>query len=167
MNPNYPDIAGRIAARLCRDALWSRGRCNWTADFSEDGGIAHGALGPNLYAGTSGIALFLARMASVTGERIFRLTADGALRQALEKLPEAGRGLYSGGLGIHYVAREMGRDIDEDAVIRQAAPARSALDVIAGSAGAIAALLYLRRGTRTTRLLEAAVQHGDLLLAEA
>ena len=106
-------------------------------------------------------------MASVTGERIFRLTADGALRQALEKLPEAGRGLYSGGLGIHYVAREMGRDIDEDAVIRQAAPARSALDVIAGSAGAIAALLYLRRGTRTTRLLEAAVQHGDLLLAEA
>ena len=167
MNPNYPDIAGRIAARLCRDALWSRGRCNWTADFSEDGGIAHGSLGPNLYAGTSGIALFLARMASVTGERIFRLTADGALRQALEKLPEAGRGLYSGGLGIHYVAREMGRDIDEDAVIRQAAPARSALDVIAGSAGAIAALLYLRRGTRTTRLLEAAVQHGDLLLAEA
>src|ERR1022692_1950644 len=70
MNPNYLDIAGRIAARLCRDALWSRGRCNWTADFSEDGGIAHGALGPNLYAGTSGIALFLARRASVTGERM-------------------------------------------------------------------------------------------------
>jgi len=167
MNPNYLDIAGRIAARLCRDALWSRGRCNWTADFLDDGGIGHGALGPNLYAGTSGIALFLSRMASATSERIFRLTADGALRQALEKLPAAERGLYSGGLGIHYVAAEMDREIDEDAVIRQAAPDRSELDVIGGSAGAIATLLYLRRRTPSARLLEAAMQHGELLLAEA
>ncbi|MGA2148455.1 MAG: lanthionine synthetase LanC family protein [Bryobacteraceae bacterium] len=167
MNPDYLDIAGRIAARLCRDALWSRGRCNWTADFLEEDGIAHGALGPSLYAGTSGIALFLSRMASATGERIFRLTADGALRQALEKLPAAGLGLYSGGLGIHYVAVEMGREIDEDAVIRQAAPRRSELDVIGGSAGAIATLLYLHRRTRSARLLEAAIEHGDLLLAEA
>src|ERR1035438_6853077 len=132
MNPNYLDIAGRIAARLCRDALWSRGRCNWTADFVDDGGIAYGALGPDLDAGTSGIALFLARMASATGERIFRLTADGALRQALGKLPVAGCGLYSGGLGIHYVAAEMDREIDEAAVIRQAAPDRSELDVVGG-----------------------------------
>jgi len=167
MNPNYLEIAGRIAARLCRDALWSRGRCNWTADFLDDGSIAHGALGPDLYAGTSGIALFLSRTASVTGERIFRLTADAALRQALEKLPVAGCGLYSGGLGIHYVAAEMGREIDENAVIRQAAADRSELDVIGGSAGAIATLLYLRRRTQSARLLEAAIRHGDLLLAEA
>src|ERR1017187_5696217 len=167
MNPNYLEIAGRIAARLCRDALWSRGRCTWTADFLDDGGIAHGALGPSLYDGVSGIALFLSRMASATGEPIFRLTADGALRLALEMLPEAGRGLYSGGLGIHYVAAEMDREVDEDALIGQAAPRRSELDVIAGSAGAIALLLYLRRRTPGARLLEAAVQHGDLLLAEA
>jgi len=167
MKPTYLDIAGRIAARLCRDALWSRGRCNWTADFLDDGGVAHGALGPNLYAGTSGIALFLSRMASATGERIFRLTAEGALRQALEKLPAAGLGLYSGGLGIHYVAAEMGRETDEDAVVRQAEPDRAELDVIGGSAGAIAALLYLRRRTSGARLLEMAIRHGDLLLGEA
>jgi lantibiotic modifying enzyme len=167
MNPNYLDIAGRIAARLCRDALWSRGRCNWTADFLDDDVVAHAALGPNLYAGTSGIALFLSRMASATGEPIFRFTADGALRQALEKLPAAGRGLYSGGLGIQYVAAEMGREIDAAAVIRQAAPDRSELDVIAGSAGAIAMLLSLHRRTQGARPLEAAMEHGDLLLAEA
>src|ERR1035438_9639029 len=128
MTSEYLDIASRIAARLCRDALWSGGRCNWTADFLDGDAIAHGALGPNLYAGTSGIALFLSRMASATGERIFRLTADAALRQALEKLPTVAYGLYSGGAGIQYVAAEMDREIDEDAVIRQATPDRSELD---------------------------------------
>ena len=167
MTPNYLDIATRIAARLCRDALWSRGRCNWTADFLDGDAIAHGALGPSLYAGTSGIALFLSRIASATGERIFRLTADAALRQALEKLPLAGCGLYSGGPGIQYVAAEMENEIDEDVVIRQAALDRSELDVIGGSAGAIAMLLSLRRRTQSACLLEAAIQHGDLLLAEA
>lgn len=167
MTLNCLDIAGRIAARLCRDALWSRGRCNWTADFLDGDTIAHGVLGPNLYAGTSGIALFLSRMASATGERIFRLTADGALRQALEKLPMSAQGLYSGALGIHYVAAEMGRMVEADAVVLEAAPDRAALDVVSGSAGAIAVLLYLRRHTPSGRLLEAAIQHGDFLLAEA
>jgi type 2 lantibiotic biosynthesis protein LanM len=167
MNSNYLDVAARIAARLCRDALWSRGRCNWTADFVDDDGVGHAALGPNLYAGTSGIALFLSRVASATGEGIFRLTADGALRQALEKLPAAGLGLYSGGLGVLYAAVEMGRDVDQDTVIRQATPDRAELDVIGGSAGAIPALLYLRRQTNSARMLETAIEHGDLLLAEA
>lgn len=167
MSPKYLDIASRIAARLCRDALWSRGRCNWTADFADGDGVAHGALGPSVYGGTSGIALFLYRMARATGERIFHLTAEAALRQAVEMLPAAGSGLYSGGVGIHYVALEMDREIDENAVIRQAAPEHTALDVAGGSAGAIAMLLCLRRRTQSARLLEAAVQHGDLLLAEA
>jgi lantibiotic modifying enzyme len=106
-------------------------------------------------------------MAAASGEPIFRLTADAALRKAWDKLPSAGRGLYSGGLGIHYVAAEIGREVDADAAIRQAAPDRSELDVIAGSAGAIAALLYLHRRSPNARLLEAAAEHGDLLLAEA
>jgi lantibiotic modifying enzyme len=167
MNSNYLETAGRIAARLCRDALWSRRRCNWTADFLDGDVIAHGALGPDLYAGTSGIALFLSRMASASGERIFRLTADAALRQAMEKLSASGCGLYSGGLGIQYVAAEMDKEIDEGAVIRQAAVDRSEMDVIGGSAGAIAVLLSLRRRTQSACLLEAAIQRGDLLLAAA
>ena len=95
MNPAYLETAERIGARLCRDASWHQGRCNWTADFLDGEGIAHGALGPHLYNGTSGIALFLCRLAALTGERIFRLAAEAALRQALGKLPELGNGLYS------------------------------------------------------------------------
>jgi len=168
MNSSYLDTADRIAARLCRDVLWSRGRCNWTSDFFQDEDvIGHGALTPNLYEGLSGIALFLHRTASATGDRIFRVTADGALRLALEQLPMTKCGLYTGGMGVYYAAAEMGRELDEEAVIRQAAIDHAELDVMSGSAGIIAGLLALGRRAQGARLLEAAERHGDLLLEEA
>ena len=160
MNLPYLETAGMIGARLCRDALWHQGRCNWTSDVLDGETLAHGALGPDLYDGSSGIALFLWRLAEATGERIFRVTAQAAIRQALDRLPIAGCGLYSGGLGVLYAAAEVTRAFDREAVLKQALPDREKLDVIDGSAGAIAALLNLR-------LVEAAVPHGDLLLSEA
>jgi len=160
MNPEYIEIAERIGARLCRDALWYNGRCNWTSDYQDGEGIAHGALGPDLYDGTSGIALFLSRLASLTGERIFRVTAEAALRQALDRMPIPGCGFYDGGLSVMYAAAEIRGDFDQAAVLHQAEPDPSRLDVIDGSAGAIAVLLKFR-------LLEAASRHGDLLLAQA
>lgn len=167
MKPAYLEIAERIGARLCRDALWSRGRCNWTADLLEGDGVAHGPLGPSLYSGTSGIALFLARLAAATGERIFRLTAEAALRQSLARMSVAGQGFYSGGLGILWAATEIRGDIEEERILRQCEPDRSQLDVISGSAGTIGALLSLHGRLERERLLEAAIQHGDLLLSEA
>ncbi|MGD0301857.1 MAG: lanthionine synthetase LanC family protein, partial [Bryobacteraceae bacterium] len=167
MNPAYMETAERIGARLCRDAVWHQGRTNWTSDFLDGESIAHGALGPALYDGTSGIALFLWRLSEVTGERIFRVTAEAALRQALGKMPVPGCGLYSGGLGIFYAAAEIRREFDENALLRQAEPNRSQLDLIDGSAGAIVALLNLHARTRSAPLLDAAVRHGDLLLDEA
>lgn len=160
MNPAYLETAERIGARLCRDALWHRGRCNWTSDFLDGEAIAYGALGPDLYDGSSGIALFLWRLAEATGERIFRVTAQAAMRQALDRMPVPGCGLYSGGLGILYAAAEITQAWDREAVLRQAATDLEKLDVIDGSAGAIAVLLNLQ-------LVEAAIAHGDLLLNEA
>jgi lantibiotic biosynthesis protein len=160
MNPPYLETAGKIGARLCRDALWHRGRCNWTSDFLDGESIAHGALGPDLYDGSSGIALFLWRLAKATGERIFRVTAEAAIRQALDRMPVPGCGLYSGGLGILYAASEITQTFDPEAVSRQAVPNRETLDVIDGSAGAIAVLLNLQ-------LVEAAMAHGDVLLSAA
>jgi type 2 lantibiotic biosynthesis protein LanM len=167
MNPEFLDTAERIGARLCRDAVWHQGRSNWTSDFLGDESLAHGALGPDLYSGTAGIALFLWRLAEATGDRIFRVTAEAALRQALEITPLSGYGLYSGGLGILYAAAEIRNEFDEDAVLRLAEPDRPQLDVIDGSAGAIVVLLNLYARTRSARLLEAAVRHADLLLEEA
>jgi lantibiotic biosynthesis protein len=167
MNPAYIETAERIGARLCRDAVWHRGRTNWTSDFLDGESVAHGALGPELYSGTAGIALFLWRLAEVTGERIFRVTAEAAIRQALGRIADSDCGFYSGGLGIHYAGAEMSQEFDEEAVLREAQPDRSRLDVINGSAGTIAALLNLHARTGSARLLEAAASHAELLLEEA
>ena len=108
------------------------------------------------------------RLAAVTGERILRLTAEAALRQALGRLPISGCGLYSGGLGVLYVAAEILGDFDKEAVLRQAEPDRSQLDLMDGSAGAIAVLLKLQARSPGTRLLDAAAKHGaDASLSRA
>src|ERR1035441_8611422 len=100
MKTSYLEVAERIGARLCRDAHWSRGRCNWTADRAEGRTTVHASAGPLAYDGTAGIGLSLWRRAEVTGERIFRVTAEAALRHALSKLPVENSGLYAGAPGI-------------------------------------------------------------------
>jgi type 2 lantibiotic biosynthesis protein LanM len=167
MNPEFLEIAHRIGARLCRDALWSEGRCNWTGQYMDGETLAYAALGSAIYSGTSGIALFLWRLAEATGDRIVRLTAHAALRQALSTLPHPGCGLYAGGLGILFAASQIHCECDDDALLRQAEPDPRTLDLIGGSAGAIAVLLHLYRARGGLRWLEAAARHGDLLLAEA
>ena len=42
-------------------------------------------LGPDVYAGTSGIALFMAELAGLTGDPEVRRTAFGAIRHALAR----------------------------------------------------------------------------------
>ncbi len=166
MNTEYLQIAHQIGARLCRDALWSLGRCNWIGHYLDGETLACGALGPEIYSGTSGIALFLWRLAEATGDRIIRVTAEGALRQALARMPMPGCGLYAGGLSVLFAAAEIRGECGEDEILRQAEPDSSRLDVVSGSAGAIAALLHLRRHGGA-RWLDRAMAHGDLLLATA
>jgi lantibiotic modifying enzyme len=92
---------------------------------------------------------------------------EAAMRQALGRMPGSGCGFYSGGLGISYAGAEIRQEFDEEAVLREAEPDRTRLDVIDGSAGAIATLLTLHVRTGNARLLEAAVRHAELLLDEA
>jgi lantibiotic biosynthesis protein len=137
----FLETAERIGARLCRDAIWWDGRCNWIGMHSDAPGVHwHGALSPGLYSGTAGIALVLERLHRATGERVFRMTAEGALRQALSKvesLRESGTiGFHDGIAGIAYAAG--------DAVLARSLPPQDGrLDVINGSAGIIPALLAL------------------------
>jgi lantibiotic modifying enzyme len=159
--------ADRIGARLCRDAIWSNGLCNWTADFAEsENSVGHRALPPDLYDGTSGIALFLWHLAQSTGERIFSLTAEAALRQALSKLPLPNRGLYAGGAGVFYAELVMRGELNAAALVNQASPEPKQLDLISGSAGAIAVLLAAYGSLGCSCLLERALEHGDLLLQQ-
>ncbi|HUC85356.1 MAG TPA: lanthionine synthetase LanC family protein [Candidatus Acidoferrales bacterium] len=182
---DYLATACELGARVCRDALWSHSRCNWLGAALEaingTWTVVERALGPDLYGGTSGIALFLARLHAATGEKLYRTTAIGALNQAwskLDELPPAARtGFYSGWLGVAYarlvVAQSLGRDgLDPAALNLIESLARSetnhaGLDVISGGAGAIPVLLELHRRFPKDWLLSFALRQGEHLLATA
>jgi lantibiotic biosynthesis protein len=181
----FLEAADSIAARLCRDALWAGGRCNWLGDSMEFVGgqwtTAHRAFGPDLYSGTSGVALFLAEAFKKTGEQLFRETSVGGARQALSRLEEvpaqARIGFYTGHTGIGYALTRIGELIGEQEFIdrglqivealAEVEPDEHATDVLAGSAGAIPALLHLRRKYEREPLLELARRHGEFLVANA
>jgi len=108
---NFLETADFIGAKLCRDAMWAGQRCNWfgvpvTAVQRSVASEAQGICGPDLYSGTSGIAIFLARLFAATGEKIFRMTAEAAIRQALSRLdhfpPDTRVDFYKGLTGVAY-----------------------------------------------------------------
>ena len=176
----FLETANRIGFRICRDAIWSQGRCNWLGDSMEklDGSwkVAHRALGPDLYGGTSGIALFLDRLYGFTGERLLRETAEGALRHASSRIPYLSRhlrcSLYLGVTGVAYVLAASGFEDEAGEVLRtltslddgRANQTESGLDVISGISGAIPALLHLGGALRDGALTALAVQYGERLL---
>lgn len=178
----FIDAAARIARRLCRDALWHGQQCNWLGwavdVFGRNWSLVYKAQSPNLYDGTAGIALFLARLHRITGEAAFAETATGALNHAFASLPslpeEVRPSVYSGGLGIAWGAAAAGRALHDERIVRRAqreaahlgraAEKAQWLDVLGGAAGAIQALLEfdlpdLARA-HAARLLHAAVR-GD------
>ncbi|HWS88790.1 MAG TPA: lanthionine synthetase LanC family protein [Pyrinomonadaceae bacterium] len=181
----FLEAADFIAARLCRDAVWAGARCNWLGDSMEFVGgqwaVAHRAFGPELYSGTSGVALFLAEVFRKTGEPLFRETAVGGARQALsrlEELPAQARvGFYTGHTGIGYALTRIGELLGEQEFVdrglqivealAEVEPDERATDVLAGSAGAIPALLHLRSKYDRGPLLELARRHGEFLIGAA
>jgi class II lanthipeptide synthase len=158
------DAADRLAGRLCRDAVWSRGRCTWLSErIAGDDRVSTAPVGPDFYYGTAGIALFLHSMADATGDSLFRETAEGALAHALDQAeridPERRPGFYCGWAGIVWVLSRFDRGEDALRWARHLNPTPE-LDLLTGSAGAVPALLRVG-------LTDLAAQHGDNLIAES
>lgn len=133
--------ADEIGKRLSQEAVWYQDRCNWLGAVCErDGstnfqpGMAYAALGPDLYSGTSGVALFLAELYSTTGDAMARQKALGAMRQALSRVdavpPSSRLGLYTGWVGIAFAAVRVGTVLGEDELLERGVPLlqRSALE---------------------------------------
>ena len=182
----YLDVAAALGARVCRDALWAGDRCNWTGFSMEslDGRWkhTHRAYGPDVYGGTSGVGLFLARLHAATGERVFRHTALGALRNALNRAEDVEAfsriGTWSGWTGIGLAVLEAAAILGEDSLRDPALALLGRVvagevdlqpyDVLAGSAGAIPALLRVHRGLGGPEsFMEAAIRLGDHLIDAA
>jgi lantibiotic modifying enzyme len=180
------DTCDRIVSRLDDDAFWHEGRCNWIGGEAVDPargqvGLSHSALGPSLYAGTSGIALFLAECDAAQDDSRARELALGAIRHALsstELVPNDRRlGLYAGWLGIAFAAARIGVLLGDASLVDEAAElVRDALergtpslefDLVSGRAGAILAVLCVSEAANDESLVERATLLGDELLESA
>ncbi len=158
------DKAAGLGRTLCASAYWHDGRCNWVGRSARESADPRvpltptvAALGPELYSGTAGIAVFLAQLQARVHADEFRDTALGAIRQSLWRSADlpvlVSRSFYSGAVGIAYAAARVGLLLDEPAIVaeglalaQRTVAARDGdhlLDVIGGHAGAIAPLFWL------------------------
>jgi hypothetical protein len=182
---HFLQTAFEIGNRLAREAVWYEERCNWLGVEPEGHVLGSGktrmvcrALGPELYSGTGGVALFLAELHKVTGSRAARDTALGAVRQALSNLdavpPLIRFGLYTGWSGIAFASARVGMLLGEEELLDCARQLLQRLtrenqeggefDLLSGMAGAIPALILLRDLLDEESLLDTAVKLGDALL---
>jgi type 2 lantibiotic biosynthesis protein LanM len=141
--------------------------------------------GTDLYDGTPGIALFLAALAAVTGERRFGALAVRAVDATLQRLAgsgvaEAGHRGIGAALGtgsVVYALTRVAQLLGDAALLRPAAelaatltPAVIAgderLDVMSGAAGALLALLALHGATGRPEHRAAAIACGDRLVGQ-
>jgi type 2 lantibiotic biosynthesis protein LanM len=167
-----------IALRGPRDAHWfgpeTVGATNdWTLQPA----------GPDLYLGIPGIALFLAFLGKVTGEDGFTDLARAATVTFRDQISQSririsNIGAYSGWGGVVWTLTHLGLLWGEDDLLVEAERVASEKiaprirddensDLISGAAGALIALLTLQGVRPSDRLLEAAVQCGERLLARA
>jgi type 2 lantibiotic biosynthesis protein LanM len=180
--------ATKIGQRIADQAFWHKGLCNWVgAEPVErrNGGTSHGvthrALGPDLYSGSSGVALFLAELFRFEESPEFRRAALGAIRHALSRVDtipaQARLGLFTGIFGIALSAIRVATLCGEPSLLNQAIELlnktsadkfeRDQFDLMSGRAGAIAALIVLHPVTGESSLINSAIRLGDELLEAA
>jgi len=184
---DYLDVAAGIASRLMRQAIWHEDRCNWVGfqplerSLTPQGQATLSALGPDLYSGTSGVALFLGELYAATGDKDLRRTALGAIAQALSRLnalPEPARpSLFAGWIGIALVAARLGKILQEEHLLRTALGIvrrgqREKLDnwefdLFYGKAGTIVGVLILRELLDKPPLLDLCLPLARELLNKA
>src|SRR4029077_19594239 len=144
-------------------------------------------LGPDLYNGESGIALFLAAHAAVTGRQSSAELARAAVahlrkqlksRSAARMARSLGVGGATGLCSIVYALTAMSKCLRDDSLLADAHAAAGLfiddliaadkqLDVIGGSAGAALCLLRLYRDSQSTDVLNRAIKCGEHLIAQS
>lgn len=176
--------AQRIAFALCEDAIWLDGKCTWPVWVPQRmSGVQVGQYLPaagDFYQGTAGIAAFLMEMTRHLDIPALHRTAEGALLHAVAfagSLNESNGSYYSGRVGIAYVLvryaaltgldwpLESARNILLPLVKHRSAP--WCLDVIAGPAGAIPALLTMLDSWKEELLSDLVFRFRDEILDAA
>lgn len=180
------DVAATIGDQLVQQAIWSDDRCVWLGAVTPlpglgplDEDIEIETVGADLYAGTAGIAVFLAELYRRTGDDEHRRCAIGALRHAgrLDNLEPTNGSFYTGVGGVIWAMMEVGHLLDDDEWATSASELLSSsrlrwtenpsLDLLTGDAGAIMTCLRLRSLPGTEQLVEQACDHAQVLIDKA
>jgi len=182
----FAELAARLGREIRESAIWSDGRCNWVGALPREESrvprrAAMEALGPDLYGGTSGVALFLAEAGARLDDRGLRTTALGAIRLALDQADRIDRqvrdGLYGGAIGIVYAAARIAALLGTEDVHTRArrllvdwrrdSTRTRFSDLMSGSSGAVVGLVALSRLIAEPWLVDAAAGLGDELIERA
>jgi type 2 lantibiotic biosynthesis protein LanM len=139
-------------------------------------------LGPDLYDGLSGIALFLGYLGEVTQQERYVVLAHAAA-ETLRRQTEYSRsfittiGAFSGWGGVIYTLAHLATLWGQATLISDAEEIVSwlpalidrdeAFDIVSGAAGCIGSLISLYRCSPSSRTLSRAVQCGDRLIADS
>jgi type 2 lantibiotic biosynthesis protein LanM len=182
-------VAGAMAVgdRLCHLAIHGEEATGWLSIVKS--GTQQGAwkLQPadiGLYAGNSGIALFLAYLGYITGEARYTVLARKAIKtirhevMQIKKLPGSIEiGAFMGLGGPIYLYAHLGVLWNDTTLLQEALELvkllpdllkkDDRLDVVAGAAGCIASLLSLYAVVPSSSILAVAIQCGEHLLAQA
>jgi lantibiotic biosynthesis protein len=181
------DMAARIADHLCDAAVRDAGRCAWlgttqdAADNSDQVEFVYGTIGPELYGGNAGVALFLAEAAARMGNRHWRETAVAGMAHALDRAdaiaPDARVSFHLGQVGLGYAAAIVARVSGNPETASRARALLSRLpsvipgdltaDPLSGGTGAIAPLLALAELLEQSTLRRLALELGECTAAAA
>jgi class II lanthipeptide synthase len=174
-----------IGEKICRRAYWSDEQCYWEDNFNDlnenNSATVRRPVGPDVYFGASGIALFLAALYSLAPDERYRTTAESSAKLTLTLLddldPRFPIGFYVGYLGTAYTLLKLGEDFANQQFIASALQlirrindrdiAAQELDVISGIAGAIPVLLTVYRKYSDESDLNMAVEYGERLVDNA
>lgn len=182
--------ACQIGRHLVDTAIWSDDakHCTWLGRRDiQDREIAgysdrNVAIGPELYSGTAGVALFLHSLYKMTGDGRFKKVAIASWKRSVHYLktnpfPASAISFYAGDLGLLYVGHRLG--YADSATRQRLAPdlawllgkldkglaSQHSLDVIGGNAGAIAPLLFLANRYRLRRCRELAIECANEIVS--
>ena len=176
--------AEAMGDRLCRMARHGGDEAGWAGvQYRSTGGDLRDAvpvlapIGPSLYEGTAGVALFLAYAARETGRPDFRDLALRALRATRRAAASDAFDLvgpFSGRASYPYLLLHLAALWDRPDLLAEAERtldglgprigSDDVLDVVGGVAGTIPVLLALHEATSSDRALTLAVECGDRLL---
>ncbi|MGA8917888.1 MAG: type 2 lanthipeptide synthetase LanM family protein [Pseudolabrys sp.] len=181
--------ADKIADELSRYAIRRGPGAAWIGiDWLGDADVFQlVCLGSDLYNGASGISVFLAAHAAVTGHQasadlaragVARLRKNLKSRSAARMARSMGVGGATGLGSVVYALAVMSKCLRDDDLLADAhvaaelvtdglIAADKQLDVIGGSAGAILCLLRLYRDSRSDDVLKRAIKCGEHLIAQS